>query len=75
MKDNWGVLPRNKDASVNGFLKVLEGFVTDLDFAMVNLSDSVQLHPCSVDLDSYKKPADYANAAHNPDIIISLECK
>ncbi|KAJ3396765.1 Dynein heavy chain 5, axonemal [Lobulomyces angularis] len=72
-QENWGVLPRNKDESVKAFVKVLEGFVTDLDVAMVNLKDSVQLHPCNLDLTAYKKPVDYANAAHNPDVINGLE--
>ncbi len=54
---------------------MLEGFVNDLDVAMVNLHDSVQLHPCTVDLEAYKKPTDYVNAAHNPEIINSLESK
>lgn len=74
-QDNWGVLPRNKDESVGAFIKVLEGFVNDLDVAMVNLHDSVQLHPCTVDLEAFKKPTDYVNAAHNPEIINSLESK
>ncbi|RKO93026.1 hypothetical protein BDK51DRAFT_27536, partial [Blyttiomyces helicus] len=72
-QDNWGVLTRHKDESVKAFMEVLEKFVNDLDVAMVNLSESVQLHPCTVDLDAYKKPSEYANAAHNPDVVNALE--
>ena len=73
-QENWGVLPRqSRDDSVKGFLKVLEGFVSDLDLAMVNLHDSVQLNQCVVDLGHYKKPTDYANAAHNPEVVNGLE--
>ena len=54
-------------------MEVLEKFVTDLDVAMVNLHDSVQLHPCHIDLDEYKKPTDYLNAAHNPEVVGALE--
>ncbi|KAJ1555489.1 Dynein heavy chain 8, axonemal, partial [Nowakowskiella sp. JEL0078] len=72
-QENWGVLVRNKDESVKDFIEVLERFVTDLDVAVVNLHDSVQLNVCSFDLESYKKPSDYANAIHNPELINQLE--
>ncbi|KAJ3097005.1 Dynein heavy chain 5, axonemal [Phlyctochytrium planicorne] len=72
-QENWGVLNRQKDESVKSFMEVLERFVNDLDVAMVNLHDSVQLHPTQIDLDAYKKPSDYANAAHNPEVINALE--
>lgn len=72
-QENWGVLAHHKDESVKTFMEVLEKFVNDLDVAMVNLHDSVQLHPCTIDLDPYKKPSDYANAAHNPEVITTLE--
>ena len=72
-QDTWGVLSKQKDESVKSFLEVLDKFTSDLDVAMVNLQDSVQLNPCTVDLDQYKKPSEYANAAHNPETINSLE--
>jgi dynein heavy chain len=73
-QENWGVLTRQKDdESVKGFMEVLGKFTTDLDVAMVNLRDSVHLHRCNVDLEPYKKPNDYANAAHSPDLINALE--
>ncbi|KAJ3091620.1 Dynein heavy chain 5, axonemal [Quaeritorhiza haematococci] len=75
-QDNWGVLTRHKeDESVKSFMEILERFVTDLDVAMLNLHDSVQLHPvpAHIDLEPYKKPSDYANAAHFPEIINALE--
>jgi dynein heavy chain len=73
IQENWGVLQRTKDESVKGFIEVLERFVNDLDIAMVNLHDSVQLHPCTVDLETFKKPSDYPNAIHSPEIINALE--
>ncbi|KAI8831563.1 hypothetical protein BC829DRAFT_494479 [Chytridium lagenaria] len=72
-QENWGVLNRQKDESVKSFMEVLERFVNDLDVAVVNLHDSVQLHPTTIDLDAYKKPSDYANATHNPDVVNALE--
>ncbi|TPX71761.1 hypothetical protein SpCBS45565_g00838 [Spizellomyces sp. 'palustris'] len=72
-QENWGVLTRQKDESVKGFMEVLEKFVTDLDVAMVNLCDSVQLHECTVDLEAFKKPSEYANAAHTPEVVNALE--
>jgi dynein heavy chain, axonemal len=72
-QENWGVLTKQKDESVKDFIEVLGKFTTDLDVAMVNLRDSVQLHKCNVDLDAYKKPSEYANAAHAPEIINALE--
>lgn len=51
----------------------MEGFVTDLDVAMINLHDSVQLHSLTVDLSAYKKPSDYPNAVHSPETINALE--
>ncbi|KAI9206840.1 dynein heavy chain and region D6 of dynein motor-domain-containing protein [Polychytrium aggregatum] len=72
-QDNWGALSRQKSESVRAFLEVLEKFVEDLDVAMVNLHDSVQLHPCTIDLDAYKKPSDYPNAVHAPEVIDALE--
>ncbi|TPX43177.1 hypothetical protein SeLEV6574_g05202 [Synchytrium endobioticum] len=71
--DSWGVLSRSKDESVRTFTEVLERFVTDLDVVMINLHDSVQLHPCTVDLSAYNKPAEYANAAHDPELVNALE--
>jgi dynein heavy chain len=72
-QETWGVLPRHKDESVKGFVKVLEGFVTDLDVAMVNLDDSVQLNSLGVDLSQFKKPSEYVNAMHSPEIVNDLE--
>lgn len=72
-QENWGVLNRQKDEAVKSFMEVLDKFVTDLDVAMVNLNDSVQLHPCNLNLDEYKKPTEYANAAHNPEVVTGLE--
>lgn len=72
-QEHWGVLPRHKDESVKGFVKVLEGFVTDLDVAMINLDDSVQLSTIGVDLSQFKKPTDYANAAQTPEVVNDLE--
>ncbi|KAJ3342801.1 Dynein heavy chain 5, axonemal [Gonapodya sp. JEL0774] len=72
-QESWGILQRNKDDSVKSFLESLERFVNDLDVAMVNLHDSVQLHPCTVDLEAYKKPTEYANAAYIPDVVVALE--
>lgn len=66
-------MPRHKDESVKGFVKVLEGFVTDLDVAMVNLHDSVQLHSLTVDISQYKKPSEYANALQSPELVNDLE--
>jgi dynein heavy chain len=57
------------------FLDILNSFVNDLDVAMVNLRDSVQLTPLTVNLDKYKSPADYANATHDPEVVNSLESK
>jgi dynein heavy chain, axonemal len=54
-------------------METLERFVNDLDVAMVNLHDSVSLHACTVDLDAFKKPTDYANAVHSPEIVNALE--
>jgi hypothetical protein len=67
------VLPSKKDESVVKFMENLENFVTDLDVAMVNLRDSVQLSPCTVDLEAYKKPTDFVNATHNPEVMGALE--
>jgi dynein heavy chain, axonemal len=64
-----------KDESVKSFMEVLERFTEDLDVAMVNLQDSVKLSPCAVNLDSYKKPSEYANAAHDPTVVEGLESK
>lgn len=72
-QENWGVLNRTKDESVRSFMEVMEKFVLDLDVAMVNLQDSVQLNPCNTDLEEYKKPTDYLNASHNPEVVASLE--
>jgi dynein heavy chain len=54
-------------------MEVLERFTEDLDVAMVNLQDSVKLSPCTVNLDPYKKPSEYANAAHDPVVVEGLE--
>lgn len=72
-KDTWGVLSRANDESAISFLEALEKFTVDLDVAMVNLQDSVQLQKCPIDLDRYKKPSDYANANHDPELVNSLE--
>ena len=72
-QDTWGVLSKSKDESVKSFMELLEKFTVDLDVAMVNLQDSVQLATCSIDLDAYKKPSDYANAAHDPEVTAGLE--
>ncbi|KAJ3258377.1 Dynein heavy chain 5, axonemal [Boothiomyces macroporosus] len=72
-QDTWGVLSKNKDESVKTFMEVLEKFTNDLDVAMVNLQDSVQLHKCTIDLDAYKKPSEYSNAAHDPEVINGIE--
>jgi dynein heavy chain len=72
-QENWGVLNRTKDESVRSFMEVLEKFVSDLDVAMVNLHDSVQLNPCNTDLEDYKKPTDYLTASYNPEVVASLE--
>lgn len=72
-QENWGVLVRQKDGAVSNFMEVLDKFTTDLDVALVNLRDSVQLHRCNVDLDAFKKPSEYVNALHSPEIINSLE--
>ncbi|KAJ1345302.1 hypothetical protein BSLG_000815 [Batrachochytrium salamandrivorans] len=72
-QENWGVLVRHRDESVKGFIESLEKFTVDLDVAMINLQDSVQLHPCSIDLDEFKRPSDYTNAVHSPDITNTLE--
>lgn len=72
-QENWGVLNRSKDEAVKSFMEVLDRFVNDLDVAMVNLNDSVQLSPCNIDLDQYKKPHEYVNAAHNPELVGQLE--
>ena len=53
----------------------LERFVSDLDVALVNLHDSVQLNPCTIDLEVYKKPSDYSDAIHSPEVINGLESK
>jgi dynein heavy chain len=74
-QENWGVLNRQKDESIKGFMETLDKFVTDLDVALVNLHDSVQLHQCTIDLEAYKKPTDYANASHNPEVVAALEGK
>lgn len=72
-KDTWGVLSSAKDESVKNFMEVLERFTVDLDVAMVNLQDSVKLAPCTVNLDAYKKPSEYVNAAHDSEVITGLE--
>ncbi|KAI9314021.1 dynein heavy chain, N-terminal region 2-domain-containing protein, partial [Zopfochytrium polystomum] len=72
-QENWGVMQKSKDESVKLFMETLERFVNDLDVAMINLHDSVQLHTRSVDLDAFKKPSEYANAAHNPELVNDLE--
>ncbi|KAI8902513.1 dynein heavy chain and region D6 of dynein motor-domain-containing protein [Globomyces pollinis-pini] len=72
-QDTWGVLSRTKDESVKSFMETLEKFTVDLDVAMVNLQDSVQLHKCTIDLEAYKKPSEYGNAAHEPEVINDLE--
>ncbi|KAI8811565.1 dynein heavy chain and region D6 of dynein motor-domain-containing protein [Cladochytrium replicatum] len=72
-QENWGVLSRHKDESVKNFIEVLERFVTDMDVAMINLNDSVQLNECRIDLDAYKRVSDYINAAHNPEVVSALE--
>ena len=74
-QESWGVLTRTKDESVKSFMEVLEKFVSDLQVAMLNLQDSVQLNPCNTDLDEYKKPTDYLNVSHNPEVVSSLEGK
>ena len=74
-QESWGVLTRTKDESVKSFMEVLEKFVTDLQVAMFNLQDSVQLNPCNTDLEEYKKPTDYLNVSHNPEVVASLEGK
>ncbi|KAI9015067.1 dynein heavy chain and region D6 of dynein motor-domain-containing protein [Gaertneriomyces semiglobifer] len=81
-QDNWGVLRKPKtetgglagDDSVKGFFELLEKFVGDLDVAMVNLLDSVRLAKVEgVDLDTFARPSDYANAAHMPEVVDALE--
>lgn len=72
-QENWGVLQRKKDESIKQFMETLDRFVGDLDVAMVNLHDSVQLQPCTIDLEAYKKPSDYVNAAHEPEVVAGLE--
>jgi dynein heavy chain len=72
-QDTWGVLSRSKDESVKSFMEVLEKFTVDLDVAMVNLQDSVQLAPCSIDLENYKKPSEYSHAASSPEVTSGLE--
>lgn len=72
-QDTWGVLSRTNNDSVKSFMEVLEKFTVDLDVAMVNLQDSVQLTGCIIDLDAYKKPSEYGNAAHDPDVTSGLE--
>ena len=74
-QENWGVLNRTKDESVRSFMEILGKFVADLDVAMVNLQDSVQLNPCNTNLDEYKKPTDYLNISHNPEVVAALEGK
>lgn len=56
-------------------MEVLEKFTIDLDVAMVNLQDSVQLATCTIDLDAYKKPSEYANAIHDSEVTSGLESK
>ena len=73
LQDTWGVLSRSKDESVKSFMEVLEKFTIDLDVAMVNLQDSVQLAPCTIDLEAYKKPSEYAHAASSPEVTSGLE--
>ena len=72
-QESWGVLTRQSDPSVNGFMDTLEKFTDNLDVALVNLRDSVQLHRCPISLDAYKKPSDYQLAVHDPEVINALE--
>lgn len=67
------MLSKTKDESVKSFMEVLEKFTVDLDVAMINLQDSVQLAPCTIDLEAYKKPSEYGNAAHDPEVTSGLE--
>jgi len=74
-QENWGSLKENRNPNVGDFLDTLRDFVNDMDVAMLNLRDSMKLHPCTVNLDAYKKPSEYPNAAHNPEIVNGLEGK
>lgn len=81
-QDQWGSLKapaaaagaaKEQPAEIDDFLSIMRGFVNDMDIAMVNLRDSIKLHECTINLDAYKKPTDFANAAHDGDLVNSLE--
>jgi dynein heavy chain len=55
------------------FIESLQRFVSEVEVAMVNLHDSVQLTPVDVSLDAYATPADFMNAIHDPQLISALE--
>ena len=69
------MLSKQKDESVGNFMETLTKFTEELDVAMVNLSDSVRLAPCTLDLDAYKKPSEYSNASHDSEVTVGLEGK
>ncbi|KNE55648.1 hypothetical protein AMAG_01535 [Allomyces macrogynus ATCC 38327] len=73
-QEYWGELSKqNKGEGTADFIESLQQFVSEVEVAMVNLKDSVQLTPVSVSLDAYASPADYLNAIHDPALINALE--
>jgi hypothetical protein len=64
---------RGKELAITEFEDSLAKSIGDLDIAMTNLQTSVQLNPCTVDIEIFKKPSDYINAAHHPEVIAELE--
>ncbi|KAI9150964.1 hypothetical protein H9P43_009579 [Blastocladiella emersonii ATCC 22665] len=73
-QESWGELSKQtKGESSKDFIESLQRFVSEVEVAMLNLKDSVQLTPVSVPLDAYASPSDYINAIHDPALINALE--
>ena len=73
-QESWGELSKsNKGESAKDFIETLQRFVSELEVAMVNLKDSVQLAPVPVSLDAYATPAEYASIVHDPSTVHVLE--
>ncbi|KAI9141404.1 dynein heavy chain and region D6 of dynein motor-domain-containing protein [Paraphysoderma sedebokerense] len=73
-QDNWGDLSQgNKKDILDDFLKALNRFVSELEIAMSNRRDSVQLSSVPIALANYVSPTDFVNAAHDTNLVATLE--
>ncbi|KAI9220476.1 dynein heavy chain and region D6 of dynein motor-domain-containing protein [Blastocladiella britannica] len=74
-QESWGEMTKQpkEGETPHDFVESLHRFVDEMEVAMLNLKDSVQLHPVPVSLDAYASPADYTSAMHDAALVNTLE--